>query len=159
MPITRFWGRDAEALFDALPAGTKYYPEGGAWAVQMAERPLRDLADTVGECIVTDSNDNDDRMTVAIVVLDHPDLARPVTIREDLGIGFPLDTTEWIWTQGNSSCDCNRSRAIIRAGIDFHELGCGDTIELTKMLVYREDVPWRVKDGPARAHPNRKSSP
>lgn len=38
------------------------------------------------------------------------------------------------WTEGNFSCDCNRSDFIARfCDEDFPELECGDTIKLTSL--------------------------
>jgi hypothetical protein len=43
----------------------------------------------------------------------------------------------WLeWTQGNFSCDCNRSFFLY----EDTELPCGDTIQLVKLTVGGEDV-------------------
>jgi hypothetical protein len=145
MAITRFWGRDAEALFAALPAGTPFYAEReGAWAVKMSGKTLRGIP-VAGRCVVSDNCDDDDRLTVTVVVMDHPSMDRPVTIRQEFGIGYPVDSARWMWEEGNYSCDCNRSRFIIGAGTAFPAMECGETIELKQIFVYRENVPWSVK--------------
>ena len=51
---------------------------------------------------------------------------------ENFGKDYPADSAEWMFTEGNYACDCNRSLFIRRQyGEDaMPELKCGDEIEL-----------------------------
>ncbi len=47
-----------------------------------------------------------------------------------------LDLANYLWTEGNFACDCNRSQ-MIRQHVDgdFPDLSCGETIELVDLTV------------------------
>lgn len=62
-------------------------------------------------------------------------------IHYDLGYEYPEDSAEFYFTDGNFSCDCNRSLVIRREyGEDaIPELGCGDEIEMIEYHFEYED--------------------
>ena len=45
------------------------------------------------------------------------------------------EDAEFIYTEGNMSCDCNRSRTINKRFPKFPKLDCGGKIELEYLLV------------------------
>ena len=53
-------------------------------------------------------------------------------LTEDFGKDYAAEDAEWMFTEGNYSCDCNRSLFIRRQhGEDaMPELKCGEQIEL-----------------------------
>lgn len=60
---------------------------------------------------------------------------------------YPEDAAIWMFTEGNYSCDCNRSLFIRRQfGEDaIPELSCGDTIELLDYHIEYEPCEEPVK--------------
>lgn len=148
MPITRFWGREADTVFACLPAGTEYYREDGlAYAVKL---PADEVRSWIGprDCVMVDESEDDPRMTVPIFTLRHKSLPADVKCREEFGVGFPVESARWMFIEGNYACDCNKSLFIRRNGHpDFPEMDCGDEIELVDIDVIREAVEWSVKEG------------
>lgn len=63
------------------------------------------------------------------------------TLREDFGEGYNPETAEWMFTEGNYSCDCNRSLFIRRQHGEhvMPELDCGDEIELIDYHIELEE--------------------
>ena len=59
--------------------------------------------------------------------------------RYDFGYGYPADSAEYMFMDGNYACDCNRS-AFIRETHDenFPDLDCGDEIKVTNFRVELE---------------------
>lgn len=48
----------------------------------------------------------------------------------DFGHCYDVEAAEYMFSEGNYACDCNRSRCIGEALPDFKELECGETIEM-----------------------------
>lgn len=62
------------------------------------------------------------------------------TLHYDFGEDYPKDAAEFMFTEGNYSCDCNRSLFIKNAygECSIPELPCGDKIELLSYnIVYK----------------------
>ena len=53
-------------------------------------------------------------------------------LTEDFGKDYPAEHAEWMFTEGNYACDCNRSLFIRRqhGKTAMPELKCGEQIEL-----------------------------
>ena len=53
-------------------------------------------------------------------------------LREDFGKDYPAEDAEWMFTEGNYDCDCNRSLFIRRQYGEnaMPQLKCGEQIEL-----------------------------
>jgi hypothetical protein len=57
----------------------------------------------------------------------------------DFGYGYEESSAEYMFFDGNYSCDCNRSIFIRRGHPDFPELNCGEKIALKDFkIIYRE---------------------
>jgi hypothetical protein len=57
-------------------------------------------------------------------------------IEDDFGYGYPGSAAEFMWMDGNRSCDCNRSIWIHKqCDKTFSEMDCGDKIELVWHVV------------------------
>lgn len=41
--------------------------------------------------------------------------------------------TEYMWMEGNYSCDCNKSLFAMQQGFPISELPCGDTVKLISL--------------------------
>jgi hypothetical protein len=48
----------------------------------------------------------------------------------DFGFGYPIDSAEYMFKDGNYSCDCNRADFL-----ELSEMDCGNKIELIKFEV------------------------
>jgi hypothetical protein len=71
-----------------------------------------------------------------VAILFDPATGRRVEHREDLNEEY-IDSQEYMWTEGNFSCDCNKRLCMLRAlGEDDTDAGpCGDTIVLERLTV------------------------
>lgn len=47
-----------------------------------------------------------------------------------------VDGIEYLFTDGNYGCDCNRSLLLSREYKDFPILNCGNEIEMTDLKIY-----------------------
>ncbi len=61
---------------------------------------------------------------------------KPYKYDHDFGPTYPMDAAEFIFEEGNYSCDCNRS-VLIRSkyGNVIPELDCGNIIEMKDLHV------------------------
>ncbi len=100
-----------------------FIPQGGVTVVRDKWDPGMD---DDGEEIFTE------HLTVADVVLESPDGQRHA-FSQTFGYGYPAHSVEFMFVDGNYSCDCNRSAM---AGLD--ELPCGDTLTLVSLSVRKE---------------------
>ena len=48
------------------------------------------------------------------------------------------EAVEYLFTEGNYSCDCNRSLMLRRAGHDVPEMPCGEGIQLVRFRMGAE---------------------
>lgn len=48
------------------------------------------------------------------------------------------EAVEYLFTEGNYSCDCNRSLLLRRGGHDVPEMPCGEDIELVRFRMGAE---------------------
>lgn len=76
--------------------------------------------------------------TVCEMVYVLPD-GRKFLYKSDFGYGYPCSSAEFYHTEGNGSCDCNKSLDLQRIGVDIDEYPCGYTIliedfKITKVL-------------------------
>jgi hypothetical protein len=53
----------------------------------------------------------------------------------DFGFAYPAESAEYMFSEGNYACDCNRSLFLSRINDDFPELECGDEIEMKSFEV------------------------
>jgi len=62
-------------------------------------------------------------------------------IEEDFGYGYPVNSAEFMFTEGNYACDCNRSIMIRQQqDPDFPEYECGEEIKMIKFEVIEEEA-------------------
>ena len=48
----------------------------------------------------------------------------------DFGFAYPAEIAEYMFTEGNYACDCNRSNFLSSRYEGFQEMECGDEIEM-----------------------------
>jgi hypothetical protein len=88
-----------------------------------------DPMDTVVFDAKDPSGDGDPwKQTIARVTLRLPD-GSTRTYDQNFGYGYPWHSVEFMYYDGNYSCDCNRATF---AGID-DDMPCGDTLELVRL--------------------------
>jgi hypothetical protein len=75
--------------------------------------------------------------TVARMTLTLPD-GRVFPLEHDFGYAYPPESAEYMFTDGNYGCDCNRSLLLGYAGHDVEEMECGDEIKATDFKVSTE---------------------
>jgi len=142
--LLRFWGGGMERLArrHGLTAN-----DDGAYAVWFettedrrrfveAHQPV-DALDSV--CFDQhDLSDGGDpaTQTIARVTLRLPD-GTTRTYDQIFGYGYPWHSVEFMYYDGNYSCDCNRASF---AGID-DDMGCGNTLELVSLEPVIADRP------------------
>ena len=85
--------------------------------------------------VVEYEGDDADKLTVYTVTLKLPD-GRTHNITHNFGYGYPVDSAEFMFEEGNYSCDCNKSLFLQQQGFDIDEQPCGDeiTIETFKIV-------------------------
>ena len=76
--------------------------------------------------------------TVCEMVYVLPD-GRKFQYNRDFGYGYSCSSAEFYHTEGNGSCDCNKSLDLQNIGVDIEEYPCGDEIliedfKITKIL-------------------------
>lgn len=54
---------------------------------------------------------------------------------------YPFDAANYMFTEGNYSCDCNRSAFVQEKYPEFPELDCGEKIELVELVIYSKEGP------------------
>lgn len=70
----------------------------------------------------------------AKVTLKYKDKLHTFTDEEDDGKDEVYEGSVYMWTEGNFSCDCNRSRMIKEYCDDgFPEMDCGEEIQLVNL--------------------------
>jgi len=74
--------------------------------------------------------------TVAKPVFEFEGKQYPLSV--DFGYGFPAESAEYMFDDGNYSCDCNRSTFIQRKFPEFSEMGCGDKIKMVSLDIALE---------------------
>lgn len=128
--MLHWWGVSAEAIAEHLGITESYL-----WFKTPAERaavvesmqPYREQ----GLMVSFEEGEATKTRTVAHVTLIAN--GEEYNITEDFGYGYPQDSAEFMFEEGNYACDCNRSRMIQDVEPDFRPLDCGDTITLQKM--------------------------
>lgn len=84
------------------------------------------------------------KCTFARVTLRMPD-GRTGIFEQSFGYGYPFESVEFMWREGNYGCDCNKRLFLAREcqidpeNIDadnFDNMQCGDTIKLVSLEVY-----------------------
>ncbi len=110
--------------FDTAEERTKYVTE-----LKEVEKRLNALH----LAISTEEGVHTRMRTVAKMVFVHQGKEYPC--QYDFGFAYPADSAEYMFFDGNFSCDCNRSLFIRHAGFDFPELECGEEIEMQNFEV------------------------
>lgn len=126
-----FWGGIEN---DGL-ATAKFGPERNYWFATPEERArfkaqVSLFAHAAGQIVCFNESDGPLALkrTVAKMVLIHDGKRYPY--EEDFGYGYPAHGADFMFHEGNYSCDCNLSRFIRRthADADVPEMECGETI-------------------------------
>lgn len=75
--------------------------------------------------------------TIAHMTFIMPD-GRELPYAYDFGHDYPEDSARFMFTDGNYSCDCNRSLFLAKFYEGVEEMDCGDTIQMRDFKVMRE---------------------
>ena len=73
--------------------------------------------------------DDVDKQTVYNATLKLPD-GRTHNITHNFGYGYPVDSAEFMFEEGNYSGDCNKPLVLQQQGFDIDAQPCGDEIEI-----------------------------
>lgn len=92
-------------------------------------------------CIVYNTAEGTDtrKRTIATMTLCLPD-GREFPYRYDFGYAYPIDAAEYMFEEGNYSCDCSHSLFLSQAypEAEIPEAPCGDTIRMQDFKVVSE---------------------
>jgi hypothetical protein len=157
--LLRAWGRDLAQIAEAFPPDVVEREDGAAgWF--FATRDEREAFRAVIRCtsvlgamsgsgpmVITSAVDggfDEDgelievhKRTYAHITLRLPD-GREASFRHGYGYGYPQHSVEFMWREGNYSCDCNKRLFLAREcgiGSEDDPVECGDTIELVALEV------------------------
>jgi hypothetical protein len=145
--LLRAWGRDIDELVFNVP-GSVAEPGDGvrAWWFMSAENREAAIAEidvitkANGGGIVYSKDDNDHvhKLTWAKVKLSAH--GKPYDFSMCFGFGYPKESVEYMFSEGNYACDCNRSGFIARyCDTEFPRHDCGDQIAVVELnVVYLE---------------------
>lgn len=132
--LLKFWGSGEEHLAALLKS-----PARNWWFDSAAKRDafahwVRKFGNEDDNCIVTSEEDGPlvRYRTVVYATFKLGSVVRDY--RHDFGYGYPTDAAEYMFTEGNFSCDCNRSTFM---GIPHRD--CGDDIVMVDFRVVLED--------------------
>lgn len=141
--LLRFWGRDAEAFFNA---NKNAVPDQAVekdrvycfWFPSLDERTamLRKLDAVPGGYFAAALHSGPDvhKETVATMTLRYK--GKDYVVKYGFGYGYEASTAEYYLCDGNGSCDCNRWRYIREVDPEFPEIEeCGDDIELVNLNI------------------------
>lgn len=76
------------------------------------------------------------KRTIATMTMVFPDGTK-YPYKYDFGYAYPEDSAEFIFFDGNYSCDCNKSIFISAAYPDVPEFECGDEIKLENFNIIK----------------------
>lgn len=55
----------------------------------------------------------------------------------NFGVGYPLESAEYMFMEGNYACDCNISLFLKQRGVNIKEYPCGDELKIMEFKVNR----------------------
>lgn len=129
--FVHFWGRDAQAAKRdlGLPGDALYFTDRTTFDDVCAK--LRTYEWLV---MTTEQGELTHRRTVAVALLRYR--GKEYRVAQDCGLEYPVSAAQYMWLDGNYSCDCNRC-LFIRDQCDpgFPDLECGEEIEMPRLLV------------------------
>lgn len=140
--LMRLWGADQDALMARFGLREN---DGGVVAVWFPSYAAREsFKEAISDLrnLVRDASDGDEADTSSItgaeVWLRTPD-CRTFTYRDSFGYGYPPHSVVFMYTEGNYSCDCNRTLFIAQhCDPTFEDTErCGETIQLVRLRVYQ----------------------
>lgn len=90
---------------------------------------------SLGLMIVEQDGSETHYRTIANLVFQYK--GKEYSFQHDFGYGYAEESAEYMWTEGNYSCDCNRSIFLMKKyPEDFKELECGCEIVLLGMTIF-----------------------
>ena len=137
-----FWGGINN---DGL-ATAKFGPERNYWFATAQERAafkadVSLFAKAAGQIVCFSENDGPLALkrTVAKMTLVHE--GKRYAYEEDFGYGYPTESAEFMFFEGNYSCDCNLSRFIRSTHLDvgMPKLDCGAEIQIEDFEIKYRD--------------------
>ena len=136
------WGRDCQLL---APIGTyaEMADEDGVRTFWFDSREARNSArESMGRLhIVAQPSDPPLSMTRGVAYLTFEFDGKRYDVKDDSGVGFECGLLEYMWNEGNYSCDDNRSLFILRqCDPTFPEFDCGDRIKLIAERYVQEPI-------------------
>ena len=121
-----FWGRDEEQAIRELGlSGPRHW-----FRTQVELDNLRAKLKPYHVVSRTESGEMTHKRTVAIVKLAFG--GKFYTLEHDFGFEYPAHSAEYMFEDGNYSCDCNRSLFIGEKHEEFPEMECGNLIEMVE---------------------------
>ena len=100
---------------------------------------LQTFAKAHGQCICFKASEGFDvrKRTIAKMVMVFPN-GKKYPFEYDFGYGYEPESAEYMFFDGNYSCDCNKSSFLSEKYPEITEMGCGDEIFLEDFKVTLE---------------------
>lgn len=141
--LLRIWGRDERIVLCRYPPDAIEDRDVACyWFATPQDR--EEFIDTAcrGPMVALDRVDQGDgrdvhAITTAEIVLLTPDGVSH-TLDYEFGHGYPISSAEYMWREGNYSCDCNKRLFIARAEQQPEpedDLECGDSILIQSLII------------------------
>jgi hypothetical protein len=137
-----FWGGINN---DGL-ATAKFGPERNYWFATPEERArfkadVSLFAHAAGQIVCFSENDGPNALTRTVAKMNLMYRGTAYPYEHDFGYGEHADSADYIFFEGNYSCDCNLSSFIRRAHPEANvpDLDCGDQIEIKDFEIEYRD--------------------
>ncbi len=134
------WGSAEDYLCEQLRVNDLHFWYKSKSSVEEMKTKCNNLAKSQGlrVCMRESVGDDLEYKTVCEMTYVLPD-GRKFQYQNDFGYGYPFSAAEFYHTEGNGSCDCNKSLDLQSIGADIEVYPCGDEIligdfKITKVL-------------------------
>lgn len=137
--LLHYWGQAHEKIEKELGIKGNYLWFSNKNDRATTKDKINQTADRNMETVVFDEEEGEHvrLRTVANVVLEYE--GKTYKFSHDFGYGYPQDAAEFMFEDGNYSCDCNRSSFIHDHYPEFEKWDeCGDKIELKSLDIVFE---------------------
>lgn len=142
--LIKFWGAGAEEFAELNPHPDSKRDKDNCYYYwfepELEMTNFKKKAHAFPKIIATDEGEGFIRSrTIAKMILVYKGLDYP--FEYDFGYGYPEESADYMFFDGNYSCDCNLSRFLKRKypNSDIQELECGEQIEIKNFEIEYRD--------------------
>lgn len=140
----RYWGGVQNGGASAKFLGTS---ENDFWFDTAAEREafrnkMQRFAKSINRMVLFTERDGAAAQTRTVAVMVFEFDGKEYPLEYDFGVGYSANSAEFMWEEGNYSCDCNRAIFLSEKypeAFNESERECGDSIDLISFKVEYRD--------------------